>query len=306
VIQKVRFSAKDGTTIVGNVHLPDGASGTSLPGVVIIGPMTYCKEQVPTEYATRLAQTGYAALVFDPRYRGESGGEPRCWENPVAKVEDIKSAVTYLQTRPDVDADQIAGLSICQGGSEMLPAAADDDRIKVFATVAGHYRDHEGDIAWLTENGYRAHMDRATAAKQRFEQSGEVEYVPAVDQTRMDVGMPGDFVWDWYHTWADRGVWENRYAVMSDADLLAYESLSAAQRLQTPWLMVHSDQCMLPDAARRHFDAAPIQDKQLVWEGETPHLHFYDHPEVIDPTVEKITDWFNTHLGRDEQIVAAR
>ena len=95
--------------------------------------------------------------------------------------------------------------------------------------------------------------------------------------------------------WADRGVWENRYAVMSD-DLLNFESLSAAQRLTTPWLMVHSDQCMLPDAAKRHFDAAPIADKQLAWEGDARHLHFYDHPEVIDPTLDKIGAWFTAHL----------
>ncbi len=25
-----------------------------------------------------------------------------------------------------------------------------------------------------------------------------------------------------------------------------------------------------------------------IWEGSTPHLHYYDHPEVIDPTIERI------------------
>ena len=53
---------------------------------------------------------------------------------------------------------------------------------------------------------------------------------------------------------------------------------------------------MLPDAAKRHFDAAPIADKQLAWEGDTRHLHFYDHPEVIDPTLDKIGAWFTAHL----------
>jgi fermentation-respiration switch protein FrsA (DUF1100 family) len=48
----------------------------------------------------RLAQLGYAALVVDPRYRGESGGEPRCYENPAAKVEDLRAAVSFLSDRP--------------------------------------------------------------------------------------------------------------------------------------------------------------------------------------------------------------
>ena len=191
MIEKVRFAAQDGTPIVGDLHLPDDAPGAVWPGVVLIGPMTFCKEQVPTEYAKRLAPRGYAALVFDPRYRGESGGEPRCWENPRAKVEDVVSAVGYLSGRSEVDPDRIAGLSVCQGGSEMVPAAADDDRIKVLATVAGHYRDREGDIAWLTDDGYREHLEHAQAAKRSYEETGEADYVPAVDRTRTDVGMPG-------------------------------------------------------------------------------------------------------------------
>lgn len=108
--------------------------------------------------------------------------------------------------------------------------------------------------------------------------------------------MSGELVWRWYHVWADKNLWENRYAVMSDADLLKYESISAAERLKTPWLMVHSDQCFLPDAAKRHFEAAVNAEKQMAWEGDTAHLRFYDDEIVIDPTVQKIAAWFKSHL----------
>jgi hypothetical protein len=39
--------------------------------------------------------------------------------------------------------------------------------------------------------------------------------------------MPGELPWGWYQLRADRGLWENRYAVMSDATVLSYESLSS-------------------------------------------------------------------------------
>jgi hypothetical protein len=32
---------------------------------------------------------------------------------------------------------------------------------------------------------------------------------------RGDAGMPGALLWSWYALWAQRGLWENRYAVMS-------------------------------------------------------------------------------------------
>jgi uncharacterized protein len=107
----------------------------------------------------------------------------------------------------------------------------------------------------------------------------------------MNVGMPGSFVYDWYSPWADRGEWENRYAVMSDAELLRYESLSAAKRITKPYLMIHSNQSFLPDAARRHFDAMPSTQKTLLWEGDTPHLSYYDDQTVLDKTVGSIVSW---------------
>lgn len=288
-VSKVRFQS-GGETLVGDLHAP--IAGGLKPAVAIIGPMTYQKEQAPTQYARRLAAAGYVALAYDSRYRGESGGEPRAWENPAHKVEDLIAAVDHLASRPDVDPNRVFVLGICQGSSAAVVAAADSGKVAGLATIAGHYRDHEGDIAWLTEDGYDRRLAAGLAARQRYLTTGEVDYVPAVSQTDMNVGMPGEFVWVWYQPWADRGQWENRYAVMSDADLLTFESLSAARRLATPWLMIHGDNCFLPAAARRSFDAVPAgTNKAMVWD-DTPHLAYYDQAADIDRATARVVNWF--------------
>jgi uncharacterized protein len=290
---KVRFdSAEPGIALVGDLYTPDAPSADSA-AFIIIGPMTFQKEQAPTEYARRLAAAGHTALAFDTRYRGESGGEPRAYENPFHKVADIISAAAFLRNQPGVNAARIIGLGICQGSSEMLRAVAEDSAIMAGVTIAGHYRDHEGDIAWLTENGYAERLANGRAAKAKYEATGEIDYIAGVDETDMNVGMPGKFVWDWYHVWADKGLWDNRYAVMSDADLLSYESISAARIQTKPYLMIHSDNSFLPDAARRHFEAMPSTAKELLWEGETPHLSYYDQPNILDRTVGSIVNWMN-------------
>ncbi|HSF13254.1 MAG TPA: hypothetical protein VLA50_09820 [Erythrobacter sp.] len=288
---KVRFdSAEPGVSLVGDLYTP-AVSRPDSAAFVIIGPMTFQKEQAPTQYARRLAAMGHTALAFDTRYRGESGGEPRAWENPFHKVADIISAAAFLRTQPRVNPERLIGLGICQGSSEMLRAVAEDDTIKAGVTLAGQYRDHEGDIEWLTEEGYAARLAQGHAAKAKYEATGEIDYVPAVDEVDMNVGMPGKFVWDWYHVWADKGLWDNRYAVMSDADLLPYESISAARMLTKPYLLIHSDNSFLPDAARRHFEAMPSTAKKLLWDGDTPHLSYYDQPEVLDRTALAIDEW---------------
>jgi uncharacterized protein len=293
--ERVTFPSGE-ADLVGYLYVPEELSDPA-PAVPVIGPETFVKEQAPTQYAKRLANDGFAALTFDPRFAGESGGEPRRWENPVAKAEDVRAALDFLVSRPEVDTERLSALAICQGSSEMLRAAADDARIKALATAAGHYRDHEGDVLWKGgEEALSEIRERGHEAKAKYEASGEVDYVPAVDPERADVGMPGKVVYDWYAPWAEAGIWENRYAVMSDADLFDYESITAAEALRTPYVMIHSDNSFLPEAARRHFDAVPADEKRLQWEGETAHLRYYDDPVVIDHTVGIVSGWFREHL----------
>lgn len=291
---KVTFTSK-GETLVGHLYLPDDyQEGNSYPAVPILGPMTFAKEQAPTEYATRFAKRGFIALAFDPRYRGESSGTPREFEDPIAKVEDTQAAADYLASLPMVDKDRIYGFAVCQGSSEMLRAVAEDNTFKGIVTVAGHYRDREADIQWMgTEEALDQRLAEGRKARQAFEDSGEVINVPAVHQTRMDVGMPGEFVYNWYIEWANKGIWTNNYAKMSDADLLEYESLTAAQKLDKPYLMIHSDNSFLPDAARRQFAAVPAKKKKLQWEGQTGHFQYYDDPSTLDKTADLAVAWYN-------------
>ena len=292
-MERITFDSH-GETLVGHLYLPEGSG--PYPAVVLLGPETFIKEQAPTEYAKRFATDGIAALAFDPRYAGESSGEPRRWENPVHKVEDVLAAVDYLISRGDIDASRIGGIAICQGNSEMLRAVADDSRIKAYCGVAGHYRDAEGDIEWMgSQTALDARRQLGEQATRVFQETGEVTYVPASDPERQDVGMPGSFVWDWYKTWTDRG-WDNRYALMSDANILSYESITAARRLTTPTLLIHSDNSFLPEAARRHFEAIPTAKKRLDWDGETAHFQYYDDPVVIDRTISRFVEWLREHL----------
>ena len=58
--------------------------------------------------AESLVEAGYSALIFDLRAHGESEGEFVPYGGPEA--EDVKTAVSYLQTRPEVDPERIGSL----------------------------------------------------------------------------------------------------------------------------------------------------------------------------------------------------
>ena len=92
---------------------------------------------------------------------------------------------------------------------------------------------------------------------------------------------------------------------MSDVELLDFESMTASARLRVPYLMFHSEQCMLPEAARRHFDLVPAVGKRAEWWGDTLHFQYYDDPMVIDRAVGMIADWFDAHAPAGPRAGAA-
>src|SRR6478752_7773145 len=127
--------------------------------VVTTGPLTSVKEQATGAYARALAARGFAALTFDHRTFGESEGLPRQFENPEGKARDVNAAVTALGADGRTRDLPIVAVGICAGGGYMARAVADDERIAVFAGVAGYYSDARS-FASSSPREYQVAIDR--------------------------------------------------------------------------------------------------------------------------------------------------
>jgi acetyl esterase/lipase len=85
-------------------------------------------------YAERLADAGAAVLVFDYRYLGDSGGQPRQRIRTRAQREDWRNAVSFARTLDGVDPERIVPWGFSFGGGHAVETSLADARIA--ATIA--------------------------------------------------------------------------------------------------------------------------------------------------------------------------
>ncbi|MEO5759956.1 MAG: alpha/beta fold hydrolase [Mesorhizobium sp.] len=283
-----------GDRVVGNLHLP---SGTPKGAVVTTGPLTSVKEQAAGIYARAMAERGYAALAFDHRSFGESDGQPRQFENPEGKAEDIGHAVSALLAHPATGGLPVFAVGVCAGGGYMALAVARDPRIRAFAGVAGVYPDVEQTRAWMGEN-YQPAIDRALSAERRWRETGVSETIAAVAPDNGDVAMPLAEAFEYYGT--TRGSvsnYVNGFAVQSRAYTLPFDVQHIAGDIHVPTVLIHSERALMPALAHRFFAALSV-DKQELWLQSQGQIDFYDDPRLIKPAADAIDRFFNRESGR--------
>lgn len=281
----------DSIDLVGVMRMPLGASASA--ALVFAGPLTSVKEQATGNYAIAMAARGFVTLTFDHRHFGESDGLPRQYEHPGHKVEDFRSAFGFMESRPEVDSDRIGAVGICAGAGYLAPAVASDDRVKAWGTVAGFFHDASQQREWMGDE-YEPTLERAAAAREQFEDTGEAEVIPAVGQG--EVAMPLGEALEYYGT--ERGGvpnYVNEFAVMSREHTIPWDAQAAAYDITVPTLVVHSEKALAPALARKFF-ASLGGLKEQIWVESKGHIDFYDEAERIGTAADHLTRHFRAHL----------
>jgi len=135
------------------LFLPKAAApGARVPAVAMAHGLGAVKEMYLEPFARRFAEAGVAALVFDYRGFGASGGEPRQRISPHDQMEDYRNALTWLSLQPEIDADCLGVWGSSFSGGHVIQVAAHDSRVKAVVSQAGAM-DVDQRIRHATEGG---------------------------------------------------------------------------------------------------------------------------------------------------------
>ena len=302
--QKVSFK-KYNLNLAGLLFLPkDFTADKKYPAIVVTHPGGGVKEQCSSLYAWNLAQAGYVALAFDASHQGESEGEPRYLEDPTSRVEDIRSAVDFLVSKPFVNAEKIGAMGVCAGAGYTMSAIQTEYRIKAAAGISTW---NVGDSARNgfpgvhIENFMQKFMTEVAEQRTLEARGAEPKYLQYVPNSPKEIDEHTSVIqkeaYEYYRT--DRCSYPtsvNKYLLSSNDKLAAWDAFAYIDTVSPrPLLFVVGEK-----ADTRYFTEAALKKakdpKELFVIPNATHIDLYDKPQFVQPIVQKLYSFFGQYL----------
>ncbi len=291
----VRFFS-DRHLLDGDVYLPDDLEpGETRPAVVTCSGYQGLKVIHPERFARSLVPHGYICLAFDYRGFGASEGE-RGRLTPQDWVEDVRAAVSLLETMPQVDQDRIGLLGWALGGGVAIAEAADDERVRAVATCNA-IGDGERSARFMHDDLSWTHLRDGIVRDRRARAlGGRSEIVHPFDIVRLDRTTAGYVDGELYKA-AGFG---SGVTLESAECLLRFRPETVVDRLAPrPLLLVHGDRNDLhsPDESRSLHERAGENSELMLLNGSGHTEWMYDDHPTFKRVVERLLAFYGDALS---------
>lgn len=284
--------------MAGTLTLPAAAAAGKAVPAIVQGPgwLGLRDAKLYEPYHAAMLKAGFAVFVFDYRGFGDSDGSAT-YLDPFAQVDDIRSAATYLETRPEIDADRLGVFgSGGTGGGNAVLAAALDDRFKAVVSqvpiadgrdwLHRMRREHE----WLEFLG----RVRADAHHRAVNGTGEMVsprdgiMVPTPERRQTTIKADVD----------DRIPAE--VALASAEAIFEYRPIAVVDRIApraAMFICVENDATTPEDHCFALYERARAPKRLIVQTNTTHYAAYAQYRDLVAPL---IAEWFEQHLVAGE------
>ena len=298
--RNVSFTSQ-GAQCVGWLYLPDDlAAGEKAPAVVMANAITATKEMVLPAYAEQFAAAGFAALAFDFRFLGESGGEPRGQLFASEQIEDLRNAISWLSLQPEVDANRIGAWGASFGGAHVLYLAAFDKRIKAAVSAIPSMRTIDTMVHFIGRQGLGQIQGFLGWDRTNRYQTGAVTYMKTVSDGTENAMLPNPEANEFYNRQAQTIApnWNSQVTVESLEKLLEYDPAYAIEFISpTPLLMIVGEHDMSQPANLSLAAYARAGEPKKIVMMASGHTEMLEKPELVEQSANEAIAWFKQHLS---------
>ncbi|CAB4942416.1 unannotated protein [freshwater metagenome] len=224
------------------LYRPDGEATGDVPCVVMAHGFSATRDDRLPAFAERFAEAGMAALVFDYRHFGASGGHPRQLLDVGRQHDDYRAAVAYARGLDGIDPERIALWGSSFSGGHVVAVAAGDPRLAAVVSqapfadgVAAVALVPPKNLARLTVDGLR---DRLGALAGR-----PPHLIPAVAEPGGYAAMTAPEAAPGFASITGEGSrWENAFAARLMLTMALYRPVRSAPSVQAPLLVCVCDE----------------------------------------------------------------
>ena len=291
--EKVTFYS-EGDKLSANIYLPDGDAGKPWPGIVQ-GP-GFLGLKDAKHYILmfeKLCAAGYACLCFDYRGWGDSEGKDRGWVMPKWQVEDIRNAISYMQTRADVDPNRIATYgSGGTGGGNAVYVAAIDDRVKCAVCYLGISNGRDWLHSMRREYEWVDYLKRIAEDRKKRALNGAGELVSAREEIM--VATPERKTTTIKKEVADKI--PDQMPLQCAEAIIEYSPEEVVHKIAPRgvlFIAVEND-AVTPESQSMTLYEKAGEPKKLVIFRQTTHYGIYN--DYFNEVAANVVDWYNRHL----------
>src|SRR4051794_17269669 len=173
----VQFEADGAAFLRGWLYLPDGPGPH--PAVTMAHGYAGVKEHGIEPFAQAFAEDGFVVLLHDHRAFGASEDEPRQDVDPWRQIADWRRAISYLESRPEVDPHPIGLWGTSYAGGHAIVLGATDRRLRAVVAQVPTISGYEQGLRRIAPDAVAA-VEEAFAEDERAQARGEAPCYQAI------------------------------------------------------------------------------------------------------------------------------